>query len=830
MTGERQTTTNALRGLMLVLACITVVPLQMLQAQASFQTKYFKIGLSNTGELTELTDRQTSKNYLPQGEQAFLLQIKLNGQVLQPSEVQWKSKPGELMITFPAPNAKAVVQVKEQDAYITFNLNQLTVAKEVDWIAWGPFPTTIADTVGEVVGVVRNRDFAIGIQALNIKTLGGSPLVDSDIQPSYDVFADGNKVDVLKEDLNKQLFRGDVAKYMPYGSLLQAYCRNRSKDRVIENWSHARYLAPAYTADGGVVGSSLAIFGVPTGQALSTLSALEVKEGLPHPMLDGVWGKQARHATASYLIMDFGEQNLEEALALTKQAGLGYLYHGDPFESWGHFKLKPRDFPNNWSSLKACVDRAAAQQVKLGVHTLSNFITTNDAYVTPVPDKRLARVGYSTLTEAIGADSKEIPIADPGFFNQFKNNTLKAAVVGNEIIRYGKVSETAPWKLLDCQRGAFGSKASSHAANDSIGKLMDHAYKVFLGNHALDQEMARTIARLFNETGLMQISFDGLEGCWSEGMGDYGKQLFTKTWFDNLKPELKGHVINDASNPGHFFWHIYTRMNWGEPWYAGFRESQLQLRLKNQQFYRRNLMPSMLGWFSLRAETTPEDIEWMLALGTGYDAGFGLSTSLETVRRHGKKEEMLALINLWEKARLADIFNVDQKERLRSLKNEFHLEADGNSGYLLTPIYNAYFRHKQQLKQPGEPVFSSFEFNNPAAEQPLRFSISLAPGNETDPDVNFEEISIAVNAQDALQLPVSLTRNTIIQCDGKTVQVYNRQWQLQKTLELSKPLPVLKNGSNTIVFDGRYSGENGAEVKLEIRAGGATESIAAKNN
>jgi hypothetical protein len=35
--------------------------------------------------------------------------------------------------------------------------------------------------------------------------------------------------------------------------------------------------------------------------------------------------------------------------------------------------------------------------------------------------------------------------------------------------------------------------------------------------------------------GLMQISFDGLEGCWSEGMGDYGKQLFTKTWFDDLK-------------------------------------------------------------------------------------------------------------------------------------------------------------------------------------------------------------------------------------------------------------------------------------------------------
>jgi hypothetical protein len=724
---------------------------------------------------------------------------------------------------------EATVKVQQYDNYLKFELKQLTQADKVDWIQWGPFPATIADTIGEVVGVVRDKDFAIGIQALNIKTLGGSPLVESDIQPAYDVFAEDNKVDVLKDDLHKQLFRGDVAKPMPYGSLLQAYTRNRNKDRIIDNWSHPRYLAPAYTADGGVVGSALAIFGVANGEALATIGAIEQKEGLPHPTFDGVWGKQARQATSSYLIMDFGEQNLQESLDLTKKAGLGVLYHGDPFETWGHFKLKPKDFPNNWASMKACVDKASAQNLKLGVHTLSNFITTNDPYVTPVPDKRLARVGYSTLAAPIDADTKEIPISDPGFFNQFQNNTLKAAVVGDEIIRYGKITESAPWKLLDCERGAFGSKATPHALNDSIGKLMDHGYKVFLGNHELDQEIANTIARLFNETGLMQISFDGLEGCWSEGMGDYGKQLFTKTWFDNLKPELKGHVINDASNPGHFFWHIYTRMNWGEPWYAGFRESQLQLRLKNQQFYRRNLMPSMLGWFSLRPETTPEDIEWMLALGAGYDAGFGLSTSLETMRRHGKKDEMLALIKTWETARLAGVFSKEQKERMRSLQNEFHLEANGNNGYLLTPVYNAYFHHTQQLKQPGEPVYSSFEYKNPAGEQPVNFILSMSPSKEADPDVSFDQVSIAINQQDALVLPVSLKRNTIIQCDGKSVKVYNRQWQLQQTVELTKPLPKLKNGSNTIIFDGRYSGENGAEVKLEIRAKGTPELIAGKS-
>jgi hypothetical protein len=479
--------------------------------------------------------------------------------------------------------------------------------------------------------------------------------------------------------------------------------------------------------------------------------------------------------------------------------------------------------------MKQCVDEAEKDGVRLGVHTLSNFITTNDPYTTPVPDPRLAKAGYAKLSTDVLPDAKEINIDDPLFFSQFQNNTLNAAVIDNEIIRYGSVSSSAPWKLLDCQRGAFGTKASAHAKNDSIGKLTDHAYKVFLTSYALQEEMAITLARLFNETGLRQISFDGLEGCHSSGMGQYARQLFAKIWYDHLSPELKGKVINDASMPGHYFWHIYTRMNWGEPWYAGFRESQLQLRLKNQDFFRRNLMPSMLGWFSLRPETTPEDIEWMLALGAGYNAGFGLSTSLETLRKHGKKDEVLALIKTWEEARMKAVFSEEQKERMRSLKNEFHLEAAGNNVYRLTPVYNAYFRHSQQLKQPGEPVFSTFIFNNPAATQPVSFMITPDPDKDADPDVSFGQISITVNQQDALVLPVSLERDQIIKCDGRSVQVYNKQWQLLRTIPLQKALPDLKSGLNEIVFDGKYSGENGADVKLEIRSNGAAELVKKAN-
>ncbi|MBS0029903.1 hypothetical protein ACTJJ0_20690 [Chitinophaga sp. 22321] len=817
------------QNLLLFLAVSVGVAVLPASGQVAFKTRQWSLQLDNSGKLTSMKSLALQKEFLFAGKATSLMSIKKDGNILPSQACEWNPKKSELALSYPA-GVEAKIKVQRNDSYISFELVSLTPSQNIDLVLWGPYPTTIADTVGETVGVVRNREFAIGIQALNIKTLGGYPNSEADNEPSYDVFDGGNKVDVKEDDLKKQLFRGDVARPTDFGAVLQAYCRNRDKDRVVENWGYSAYLAPAFK-DGGVIGSKIALFGVTNGDILPTISQIEVKEGLPHPLLDGEWGKQALHASESYLIMDFGVDNLQEAIAVTKQAGLRYLYHGDPFDTWGHFKLHAKEFPQNWASMKACVEAAKAKGVRLGVHTLSNFITTNDPYVTPVPDTRLGKAGYSKLSAAIDANAKEVGIEDPLFFNQFQNNTLKAITIGNEIIRYGSVSAAAPWKLLDCQRGAFGTTAASHQQNDTVNKLADHAYKVFLTDYALQEEMSTTIANLFNETGLMQISFDGLEGCLSSGMGQYAKQLFTKNWYDHLKPELRGKVINDASTPGHYFWHIYTRMNWGEPWYAGFRESQLQLRLKNQQFFRRNLMPSMLGWFSLRPETTPEDIEWMLAMGAGYNAGFGLATSLETLKKHGMKDEVLGLIKTWEQARMKNIFNEARKEQMRSLKHEFHLEMTGNNEYRLTPVYNAYFKHTQQMKQPGEPVFSTFQFNNPAASQPIAFIISLAGGKDKDydPDVTFDQVSITINHQDALVLPVSLKRNQFLKCDGKTIRLYNKQWQLVQTVELSKPLPVLSADKNEIVFDGKYSGENGADVKLEIRASGQPELIRANH-
>ena len=72
-----------------------------------------------------------------------------------------------------------------------------------------------------------------------------------------------------------------------------------------------RYGAYAIEHDGGVKGSKIALSGCPEKEA-ATIGRIEVAEGLPHPMLDGVWGKLSPTAKLSYLISPFGEKSIDE--------------------------------------------------------------------------------------------------------------------------------------------------------------------------------------------------------------------------------------------------------------------------------------------------------------------------------------------------------------------------------------------------------------------------------------------------------------------------------------------------------------------------------------
>jgi len=782
-----------------------------------FSAGELDITVDQKGFIRSLESPLTGLDYLPLKTAAPLMQIRVNGTWFSPSKFTPASEANQYLLAFVnGYEAKINIAAPEGAAYVTFTLLEIKL-DSVDLVQWGPYPTTIGETIGETIGVVRNEEFAIGIQALNIKTLGGYPSQESDIDPAYDIFESGNIIDVA--DSVKVFYRGQSARKETFGSVLQAYCRNRSQERIIENWGHEFYVAPAFE-DGGVNGSSIALFGCPPNQVLPTISGIEIDHGLPHPMIDNEWAKTSRKATAAYVITSFGVDNFEDMLDLVKKAGLSYLYHEGPFKNWVHFDLNEKQFPENWETMKLMVNRAAEEKITLGVHTLSNFITTNDPYVTPVPDLRLARVGESKLTGDINAIVTEIPIEDPRFFNQMKNNTLHAVLIGNEIVRYASVSESEPWMLTGCERGAFGTAGTVHEAGSVIAKLMDHPYQTLLTNAELSMEVSDQIAAFFNFTGCGQISFDGLEGNWSTGMGQYGRQLFTQNWYDKLSPELKGKVITDASNPGHFFWHSFTRMNWGEPWYAGFRESQTQYRLLNQLYFARNYIPPMLGWFKMTPETSIEDIQWLLARSAGFNAGYAMVTSPSTVATNGFGEKLLSLIREWEAARMADAFPEDIRKDLRDIAREFHLEADGPNGWMLYPFEIWRTEHKKVELQPGQPNLTRLELENPNPDQPLQFLMTAMGQGEAS------LITITIDGARKSVIPVTLKAGEHLRYTGGSyVGHYDQRWTLIEEFRVIQDDLTLTQGDHSLVFECQFSGTGESSVKIEAKTAGLGMSL-----
>ncbi len=769
-------------------------------AQGTFSSKGLLITVDARGQITSLHGGASQGEQLAPNQPAPLLSASVGGQTEEPSAAVFLKDPKTIRLQFEKSGVSMDVGVTESDTHVAFELLRCEPAGVVDLVVWGPYPTVIKKTVGETVGVVRDGEYAVGIQSLNVKTLGGYPENEEGIDQS----------------------RGQAALEKPWGSVLQAWCRDRSKPRNVDAWNGSFPNMPVPPIEGETVaGSKIALFGCAEAEVLETIGRIEVAEGLPHPMADGVWQKLSPNRGRSYLIAEYAEADIDEMLAWVKRANLMSLYHGGPFKSWGHYELNPKYFPNGVAGLKACVEKGKALGIPLGAHTLSNFIQPNDAYVTPVPDPRLARTGSSVLTGDVDAETTEIPVASPEYFANEKANWMHTVVIDTELVRYRAVSAAEPWKLLDCKRGAFSTRAAAHRQGDAVGKLLDHPYKVFFPNLDLQREIARNMARRFNETGLGQMDFDGHEGCLASGQGSYAINLFARDFYDNLS----GTVLNGTSNSAHFYWHINSYCNWGEPWYGGFRDSMQEYRINNQAFLERNYLPKMLGWYLLKRTTSLSDVEWMLARAAGMDAGFALQSGPDDLRKNPDTGTLLDAIREWEEARRSGAFSDEQRERMTNPKREFHLERTADEGWNLYPFHDSDdFTHEQIQRQPGEPTAAQWECLNPDDSQTLQFKMRVLGDGGSVVNPTFE---IDKSATLAVAIEVKAGQTLLCEGDG-AARVYDAKGNQVKSVKVETELPKLGSGRNGVVFDCEFQGEPAPKVIVNFKTMGKPESVKRK--
>jgi len=519
---------------------------------------------------------------------------------------------------------------------------------------------------------------------------------------------------------------------------------------------------------------------------------------------------------------------MADAVRYTKMAGLKYVYHPDPFGQWGHFTLKKSDFPNGDAGLKSCVELAESEGVHVGVHTLSNFTTLNDPYVSPAPHERLQLAGKASLVAAIGEAADEIEVSDPKPFaaNLFR----RSAKIGSELIEYEAVTESAPWKLTGVRRGVNGTAVAAHTAGAEIGRLWDHPYDVFFPDIELQDEYSQRIAELFTSTGLKQISFDGLEGLYATGHDDYGVGRFVKKCYDNWGDE----VINDASIVGpNYLWHVHTRFNWGEPWGAATREGQLEWRLNNQRYFARNFIPSMLGWFLVRSAsdqfeaTTLDEIEWVMSKAGGFNAGFALVADMPVMKRNGNIEELFTAVRVWESARRAKAFTPEQRERLRDPKGDWHLEQVGEDEWKLYPvnISKPLVCSPTEL-QPGQPGGADWAFFNKYTDQPLRFVMRVQPSYGND-DASVKRPTFYTSGV-YMTFDTEIQANQYLVCDGDRIgKIYDLNWNLIRTVQASADAPTVRNGGQTVSFSCKFEGDPKPSVSVRVFMRGEAETVKA---
>ncbi len=780
-----------------------------LNAQTTFTAGALQLTVSATGQLTALRSTQTKRDYLAAGVSAPLITIVHAGQRVVPTGLNVKStRSGKLLtFSFATVPAQIEVRVQEKETHLALTVTRAAPASRVEALIWGPYPTTISKTIGEIIGVVRDEQVALGLQVLNMKTLGGA----------------------LPNDEGSTWARGIAATVAPFGSTIQAYAINRDRPRTVDAWGGVYKRMPVAPIPGEtVVGSAIALFSTNNTEAFNHLERIAVAETLPRPTINGVWFPKSSLYERSYMISSFGESDIDEMLTHVKRSGLYSLYHEGPFKSWGHFVLDTVQFPSGRVGMKQIVAKARVAGVHLGVHTLTNFINTNDPYVTPIPDERLSITGASTLVRGIDAKQTTIDVASNEFFNVTKENTLFTVKIGTELIQYRAVSETAPFQLLDCQRGAFGTTASTHPAGAVVGKLFDHPYKVFFPNFAMQREVASNLAAFLNDTGVDHIDFDGHEGALASGQGDYALAVFA----DDVLRQTRHDLINGTSISKTFYWHIGSYYNWGEPWYGGFRESMQQYRIDNQALFDRNFMPHMLGWYLLTEHTTLPEMEWMLARAAGYAAGFAMVARPRALRGNARTPALLDAIREWEDARNSRAFTEVQRTQLKDPANEFHLEKTGDGTWTLhRALLSPLFTRERVDRQPGEPTASSWTVEQRWPEQRLQFrltatGIDSGTATGTPPAGSARNFSLQIDRAAPLTFAVELAAGESIVCDGSDLlQVYDALGKPKARVALASLPPVITPGTHHVTLDSQFTGDQPPVIGVQFKGLGEGEAV-----
>ncbi|MFH1741842.1 MAG: hypothetical protein ABIH23_22790 [bacterium] len=544
----------------------------------------------------------------------------------------------------------------------------------------------------------------------------------------------------------------------------------------------------------GMTGAEAALLAVPQNALRATMKkVVSQAEAIPPSSIGGPWALDAEINRGSYLFNfgDMSEETVDEWIALAKTVGINQIdFHGGTSFRFGDCEPNPETYPEGRKSLKAVIDRLHDAGIYAGLHTYAFFIDKKCPWVTPVPDPRLAKDAAFCLAAELTADATCVPVVEStekmstitGFFVR-NSVTLH---IDDELIIYRDIQKTDPYAFTNCERGAYGTKASPHSKDAPVHHLKE-CFGLFVpdGDSTMLAEVAAKTAQTFNECGFDMMYLDALDGEDILGGSENGWHYGSKFVFE-LCHRVNKPALMEMSTFRHHLWYVRSRMGaWDHP--TRGHKRYIDIHCQANEALKRMFLPGHLGWWAVKnwngiqgEPTFTDDMEYLGCKCIGTDVGFSIM-GIDPENVSGPVYQRLAgIMKRYEDLRHTGTVDEAVKEKLREPGKDFTLvqEADGEMRF-----YRMHYdKHKVEGLHNGTNRWMA---HNPYRAQPLKIRLevltSAAPYDATDsvtlmdfaPENPLEERAAAQGLQ--LELQSSTEKVKVGKFSGRLVVTNSAQ-------------------------------------------------------
>ena len=392
-----------------------------------------------------------------------------------------------------------------------------------------------------------------------------------------------------------------------------------------------------------------------------------------------------------YSLRGVTPENIDAHIEYARRGGFRTMmvYYVDFARSCGHYGWR-EEYLGGMEDLRYVTDRIRAAGMIPGLHFHYSKVGVNDPYINGGhPDTRMNSVCELVLAEPAGV-ADTVLVVEGNTQGLRREEGRRLLHLGDELISYADCTTRPPYMLTGCRRGLHNSQPAAHAAGSRARLLDVDDWPLFVRidqNTGIQREIAGRLGRIYAEAGFRFVYFDGAEDVpmpyW------YNVSRSQSVVYDALRPAP---LFAEGALKSHFGWHILSRGNAFDifpPEYIrpAMKKYTLRCAARNAE----DFTAVDFGWVNYLAPggatigMQPDMYEYIYCKALAWDAPVSLVGNLEELRRHPRTEDNLRVMERWERAKLADVFTPEQKERLKDPDREFFLFEDSQGRFELYP-------------------------------------------------------------------------------------------------------------------------------------------------